>query len=99
MWVTIGPMPQVELTSHLYHFFPDLEGRELNVTGTTVAEVLEGMERIAPGFTFYVCDERGRLRQHVNVFIGTQRVTDRTTLTDVVAEEDRVFVIQALSGG
>ena len=92
-------MPQVELTSHLFHFFPDLQGKELQVKGDTVAEVLAGMERVAPGFTFYVCDERGRLRQHVNVFIGTKRVTDRTTLTDPVAEEDRVFVIQALSGG
>jgi hypothetical protein len=92
-------MPTVELTPHLYQFFPAFEGRALEVPGTTVAEVMRGMEALAPGFAFYVCDERGRLRQHVNIFIGEERVTDRATLTDPVGPESRIFIIQALSGG
>jgi len=32
----------VELTHHLYAFFPSLEGRKLEVPGETVAEVLRG---------------------------------------------------------
>jgi hypothetical protein len=92
-------MPQVDVTSHLYQFFPDLKGRELHVEGRTVAEVLEAMEQIAPGFGFYVCDERGRVRQHVNIFIGNERITDRVTLSDAVAPDSRVLILQALSGG
>ncbi len=92
-------MPKVELTQHLYAFFPDLEGRELFVEGDTVADVVRGMEGIAPGFAFYVCDELGRLRQHVNIFVGDERVTDRVTLTDAVDAGSRVFILQALSGG
>jgi predicted phage tail protein len=92
-------MPRVELTSHLYQFFPALEGRDLAVEATTVAEVVRAMETLAPGFAFYVCDERGRLRQHVNIFVEGERVTDRATLTDRVGPDSEVFILQALSGG
>ena len=92
-------MPRVDVTSHLYQFFPDLKGRELSVEGETVADVVRAMESIAPGFTFYVCDERGRVRQHVNIFVGNERIRDRATLTDPVGPESRVLILQALSGG
>ena len=92
-------MAKVELTRHLYTFFPQLEGREITVPGATVAEVLRGVEALAPGFAFYVCDEAGRLRRHVDVFVGDERVRDRVTLGDPVAPGARVLVLQALSGG
>lgn len=92
-------MPKVELTRHLFTFFPQLEGREITVEAATLREVVSEMEKIAPGFAFYVCDERGRLRTHVNMFIGDERAQDRTNLSDPVAPDARVFIMQALSGG
>jgi len=92
-------MPKVELTRHLYQFFPALEGKQIEVEASTVAEVVAEMERLAPGFAFYVCDERGRLRRHVNVFIEEAMLTDRVRLTDTVMPDARVFIMQALSGG
>ena len=92
-------MAKVELTKHLFTFFPDLEGRELVVEASTVAEVIAAMERLAPGFAFYVCDERGRLRMHVNIFVGDERIADRQRLSDRVEPDARVFILQALSGG
>lgn len=92
-------MATVELTNHLYQFFPQLQGRTLTVEGATVAEIVRGMEAIAPGFAFYVCDEAGRLRQHVLVFVGNDRVKDRATLSDKVPADARVLILQALSGG
>ena len=92
-------MAKVELTRHLYAFFPHLEGREIVVEASTLREVVSEVEKIAPGFSFYVCDERGRLRTHVNMFIGDERAQDRTALSDPVGPESRVFIMQALSGG
>lgn len=92
-------MAKVELTRHLFTFFPDLEGKELTVDATTVAEVVSEMEKLAPGFAFYICDERGRLRTHVNIFIEEERVADRQRLSDPVKPDSRVFILQALSGG
>lgn len=92
-------MAKVELTRHLYRFFPALEGQEISVDASTVAEVVREMERIAPEFAFYVCDERGRLRPHVNIFVGDQMIVDRVRLSDPVQPDARVFILQALSGG
>jgi predicted phage tail protein len=92
-------VPTVELTSHLYAFFPALAGRRLSVEASTMREVVTALERLAPGFAFYVCDEAGRMRQHVLAYVGDERVKDRGTLLDPVAPDDRVLIVQALSGG
>lgn len=92
-------MVKVELTRHLYNFFPKLEGEEIRVEASTVAEVVRQVDAIAPGFAFYVCDERGRLRTHVNIFIEEELIADRARLSDPVKPGSRVFILQALSGG
>jgi hypothetical protein len=93
------PVPTVELTNHLHQFFPALRGKALRVEARTVAEVVRALEAMAPGFAFYVCDETGRLRQHVNIFVGDERIKDRGTLGDALAPDARVSILQALSGG
>lgn len=92
-------MPRVELTKHLFTFFPQLTGRELQIEAATVADVVRELDALAPGIAFYLCDERGRLRRHVNIFIGEDAVRDRGRLTDRVAPGARVLIMQALSGG
>jgi molybdopterin converting factor small subunit len=90
-------MAQVAFTRHLVRFFPTLTEGE--VPGATVREVLDELDRRYPGLAAYVVDETGRLRRHVNVFVRDEPICDREALTDKVAPDDRVFIIQALSGG
>ena len=90
-------MAQVTLTRHLRRFFPSREAGE--VPGATVREVIDALERQHPGFASYVIDEAGRLRRHVNVFVGEEPVRDRERLSDALAADARVFILQALSGG
>ena len=90
---------RVDLTRHLSTFFPQLEDRELVVEAETVADVVRELDRLAPGFGFYVCDERGYLRTHVNIFVGNERVADRARLSDPIEPGSRVTIMQALSGG
>jgi molybdopterin converting factor small subunit len=92
-------MITVHLTRHLYGFFPHLEGKDLAVEASTIAEVVRALDGLAPGIGFYICDERGRLRTHVNVFVGNQMIRDRRGLSDAVAPGDEVHILQALSGG
>lgn len=92
-------MAEVVLTSHLFAFFPHLRGRKLVVEASNVAGVVEELERLAPGFAFYVCDERGRLRRHVNIFVDKEMICDRKALSDAVRPETQGFIAQALSGG
>jgi hypothetical protein len=92
-------MVRVKLTRHLYTFFPALEGREIEVDAATAQEVVRAIDKVAPGLASYICDERGRLRTHVNIFIDDERIADRHGLSDAVQPDSVVHILQALSGG
>jgi hypothetical protein len=92
-------MSTVAMTRHLYRFFPVLENREITVAPGSVADILQAVNEIAPGFTDYLLDDHGALRRHVNLCINDTIVIDRKTLSDRVPEDGTVFIFQALSGG
>jgi hypothetical protein len=70
-----------------------------SVPGATVREVLDAVFAREPRLRGYVVDERGALRRHMVVFVDGQQVLDRDSLSDAVAPDAEVYVMQALSGG
>ena len=92
-------MPTVEMTQHLYRFFPALRNRTIAVSAGSVAEILSEVDDIAPGFTDYVLDEHGALRRHVMLCVDDTIVLDRKTLSDRVTDDGTLYIFQALSGG
>ncbi len=92
-------MATVHLTPHLFTHFPHLSREPLEVEASTVREVTLALERLAPGLGFYLCDELGRLRTHVNIFVDKQMVRDRRGLSDPVERQSEIHILQALSGG
>ena len=90
-------MPHVSFTPHLRRFFPDLADGAF--AGATVRELIADANRRPPGLASYIVDDTGRLRRHVNVFIGVEPIADRATLGDAVGPDDKVSILQALSGG
>ena len=73
------------------------EGRStLEVDGATLGEVLVALEKMYPAVGRRVTDERGRLRRHVNVFIGADRQVDPAA---PVSAKDEVSILPAVSGG
>jgi molybdopterin converting factor small subunit len=69
--------------------------RELELEGATVAEVLRALEREHPETRGWILDERGRIREHVNVFVNRDYGQESTA----VGAQDRLHVIPAISGG
>jgi len=67
--------------------------------GGTVCEVLEQYFQINPQVRSYVLDDQGAVRKHVAIFLNQEMIRDRVGLSDVVRENDDIFVAQALSGG
>ncbi len=90
-------MPIVKFTRALKRFYPDLTPIRMDVE--TVAEIITQLEQQYPGLSDYIIDERGTLRQHVNIFIDNILIDDRETLSDSVKPDDEIFIMQALSGG
>ena len=70
-----------------------------DVSGTTLRDVLDGYFRSNPQARGYVLDDRGRLRRHMAIFIDGRQVRDRDALSDPVAPDAVVDLVQALSGG
>ncbi len=97
LWLTI--MPRVEMTQHLYRYFPQLKHRDITVPAGSVADMLSAINQIAPGFIDYVLDDHGALRRHVNLSIDNNLIIDKKTLSDRVPENGTVYIFQSLSGG
>lgn len=67
-----------------------------HATGTTVDEALRDLDRQYPGLRFRIVDERGNIRQHLNMWLDGERVRDLAVATD---GRDELVIMQALSGG
>ncbi|MEM1205498.1 MAG: MoaD/ThiS family protein [Acidobacteriota bacterium] len=89
-------MPKVTFTANLKRH---VDVPEVDVEATTVRDALERAFAVAPNLRPYILDDQGRLRRHVNVFVGGAPVVDRKGLTDAVGEDEAIYVMQALSGG
>ncbi|CDF83541.1 hypothetical protein PKB_2194 [Pseudomonas knackmussii B13] len=72
---------------------------ELDLPGTTLGGLLEEVFAQYPRLRGYLLDDQGGLRRHVTVFIDGLRLRDRLGLSDALAAESEVYVVQALSGG
>jgi molybdopterin converting factor small subunit len=69
--------------------------RELELEGATVAEVLQALERQHPDVKGWILDERGQIREHINVFVNKDYGREDTA----VGAQDRLHVLPAISGG
>jgi molybdopterin converting factor small subunit len=69
--------------------------REVELQGATVAEVLQALEREHPDVKGWILDERGLIREHINVFVNREYGREETA----VGPDDRLHVLPAISGG
>jgi sulfur carrier protein ThiS len=69
------------------------------VASGSLRAVLEAALGAAPGLAHYVFDDQRCVRKHVAVFVNQTLVLDRQHLTQPLTANDRVLVIQALTGG
>jgi len=72
----------------------------LSLAAPTVRATLEELEATQPALYRNVCDETGKVRQHVNLFVNTANVRDlKTGLDTELAPGDVVTILPAVSGG
>lgn len=69
------------------------------VQATTVRAALDATFAAIPKLRDYVLEDQGQLRRHVAIFIDGRQLRDRETLSDAVADNAEIYVVQALSGG
>jgi len=69
------------------------------MSAQTVRAALEDLERSQSALYRNVCDERGIVRRHLNVFVNSDNVRDLDGLDTVLKPGDVVTILPAVSGG
>ena len=95
----MGPAPTVTI-----HVFGQLreycEGQsQLSVSAHTVRAALEDLERSQSALYRNICDETGRVRTHLNVFVNSDNVRDLDGIDTTLTPGDVVTILPAVSGG
>jgi molybdopterin synthase sulfur carrier subunit len=72
---------------------------KLLISAPSVRAVLEEFERRYPDLYRSICDETGKVRRHVNLFVNTSHVRDQAGLDTPLAPGDVLTILPAVSGG
>jgi sulfur-carrier protein len=95
MWQAAA-MARVSFTTNLRRHVrcPTVEAE-----GATVREVLDRVFAENAQLGAYVLDDQKALRKHMTVLVDGARLKDLEGLSDPVAPQSQIFVMQSLSGG
>ena len=69
------------------------------LAAASVREALAQLERSHPSLYTSICDETGRVRRHVNVFVNTAHIRDREGMDTPLAPGDHLIFLPSVSGG
>ena len=64
-----------------------------------VRAALDELERRYPSLYRNICDETGKVRPHVNLFVNRSHVRDREGLDTALMPGDVLIILPAVSGG
>ena len=95
----MGPTPTITL-----HVMGPLRtycagAAQISIPARTVRAALEDLERNQFALYRNLCDETGRLRQHLNVFVNSDNVRDLSGIDTPLTPGDVVTILPAVSGG
>ncbi|MEY3977423.1 MAG: hypothetical protein RLZZ284_279 [Actinomycetota bacterium] len=71
----------------------------VSVSGATLREVLQGLDKAHPGFAAKLLDEQGNLHKFVNVFVADDDVRYLNGLDTQVSGGQTVSIVPAVAGG
>lgn len=65
----------------------------------TLAEALAALWTLYPGIRDRIATEQGRVREHINIFIGVENVRYTGGLASPVPSGSEISIVPAVSGG
>ena len=72
---------------------------DVETSGGTLQDALEGLFAAYPGIRDRLLTERGEIRQHVNVFVGKREARTMDGLATPLTHGIEISIIPAISGG
>jgi molybdopterin synthase sulfur carrier subunit len=72
---------------------------EVGVAGNTVGAVVNDLERQFSGIKERLCDEEGRVRRFVNIYVNGDDIRFLNNLETSVKDGDELSIVPAIAGG
>jgi molybdopterin synthase sulfur carrier subunit len=74
--------------------------QKLSVNASSVGDLLQIMDKKASGFKDRICDEAGRIRPYVNVFVNGVNIRSKEgALNTPLSDGDSVYILPSVAGG
>ena len=67
--------------------------------GATVAALVTDLDRRYPGIKDRICDEAGKVRRFVNIFVNGEDIRFLANLDTAVRATDELSIVPAIAGG
>lgn len=72
---------------------------EVGASGGTVAVLVNDLERRHPGIRERICDDEGKVRRFVNIFVNGDDIRFLDNLDTALKDGDEVSIVPAIAGG
>ncbi len=72
---------------------------KVQVSGATINELIENLERQFPGVKSRLCDESGQIKRYVNVFVNDEEIRALQGANTRLADRDEITIVPAMAGG
>jgi sulfur-carrier protein len=72
---------------------------EVDVQGNTIRSIVEDLEKNYPGIKERICDETGKVRRFVNVYVNGDDIRFLQNLETALKEGDNISIVPAIAGG
>jgi molybdopterin synthase sulfur carrier subunit len=72
---------------------------EVTAQGSTIKTMVEDLEKNFPGIKERICDETGKIRRFVNVYVNGDDIRFLQNLETALKEGDNISIVPAIAGG
>ena len=72
---------------------------EVNAQGHTIKAMVDDLEKNFPGIKERICDETGKVRRFVNVYVNGDDIRFLQNLETALKEGDNISIVPAIAGG
>jgi len=72
---------------------------KVQISGSTVNEIIENLERQYPGVKSRLCDESGQIKRYVNVFVNDEEIRALQGADTRLSDKDEISIVPAMAGG
>jgi len=72
---------------------------EVSAQGNDIRALVEDLEKQYPGIKERICDETGKVRRFVNVYVNGDDIRFLQNLDTILKEGDAISIVPAIAGG